>query len=79
MTAAVITGEAKQPFSGDQAQAAAVQSLQNQGLMDVLQRRLKAARDQAEIEYQEDFRPPASPGSTAGAAAAGEKPTRNPS
>lgn len=79
VTAAVITGEAKQPTAGDQAQAAAVQSLQNKGLMEVLQRRLKAARDKAEIEYQDDFRPPASPGSTAGAAAAGQEPTKNPS
>jgi EpsD family peptidyl-prolyl cis-trans isomerase len=79
VTAAVITGEAKQPTAGDQAQAAAVQSLQNKGLMEVLQRRLKAARDKAEIEYQDDFRPPATPGSTAGGAAAGQEPTKSPS
>ena len=79
VTAAVITGEAKQPFTGDQAQAAAVQSLQNQGLMDVLQQRLKAARDKAEIEYQDNFRPSAPPGSTVRAPASGEKPATNPS
>ncbi|WP_168157426.1 SurA N-terminal domain-containing protein [Erythrobacter sp. QSSC1-22B] len=79
VTAAVITGEARQPTSGDQAQAAAVQVLQNQGLMTVLQRRLKAARDQAEIEYQDDFRPPASPGSASGNAATAEGRAKAPS
>lgn len=79
VTAAVITGEAKQPMSGDQAQAAALQALQNQGLMDVLQRRLKAAREKAEIKYQEDFRPPASSGSASDASTTAESRVQGPS
>ncbi|NTZ43946.1 hypothetical protein G7A66_12795 [Altererythrobacter sp. SALINAS58] len=72
VTAAVITGKAQQPTSGDQAQTAAVQALRNQGLMDVLQRRLKAARTQAEIEYQDDFAPPTTPAKSTGAVTAVE-------
>jgi peptidyl-prolyl cis-trans isomerase C len=57
VTAAVITGESKQPISGEQAQAIAVQSMRNRGLMDALQQRLKTARTNAEIKYQEGFAP----------------------
>jgi EpsD family peptidyl-prolyl cis-trans isomerase len=57
VTAAVITGETKQPIVGEQAQALAVQAMRNKGLMDVLQQRLKSARAEAKIQYQDGFAP----------------------
>ena len=57
-TAAVITGQVKQPVLGKQAQGIALQSVRNQALMDILQQRLKAARAEAKIEYQDGFAPP---------------------
>lgn len=61
VTAAVITGETKQPLSGEQSQRMALQSVQNRALMNTLQQRLKAARAKAEIEYQDGFAPPDAP------------------
>jgi hypothetical protein len=57
VTAAVITAETKQPIVGEQAQTLAVQAMRNKGLMDVLQQRLKSARAEAKIEYQDGFAP----------------------
>ncbi|MXO60706.1 hypothetical protein GRI89_14280 [Altererythrobacter salegens] len=58
VTAAVITGQLKQPISGEQAQALALQSLRGQAQMDILQQRLKVAQKKAKIEYQDGFAPP---------------------
>jgi EpsD family peptidyl-prolyl cis-trans isomerase len=59
VTVAVITGEAKQPISGDQARPLAIQAMRNTKVMESLQQRLKTARAEAEIEYQTGFAPPA--------------------
>lgn len=57
VTVAVITGETKQPNSGDQARPLAVQAMRNKSLSDSLQQRLKSAKAEAEIEYQSGFAP----------------------
>jgi hypothetical protein len=58
VTVGVITGETKQPITGDQATPLAVQAMRNKSVMDALQQRLKAARADAKIQYQNGFAPP---------------------
>jgi peptidyl-prolyl cis-trans isomerase C len=58
-TVAVITGQAAQPISGDQARPLAVQAMRNKKVNDALQERLKRAKAEAKIEYQDGFAPKA--------------------
>jgi peptidyl-prolyl cis-trans isomerase C len=72
VTAAVITGEAKQPIATEQASPMAVQAMRNSEVVGALQQRLKDARAKADIKYQAGFAPPkTSPAS--GTAAPSEK------
>jgi EpsD family peptidyl-prolyl cis-trans isomerase len=58
VTVAVITGEAKQPITGDQATPLAVEAIRKKSVMDAVQQRLKTARADAKIQYQAGFAPP---------------------
>lgn len=68
VTVAVITGSTPRPVQGDQARPAAVQMMRNQSLSEALLKRLEAEKTQAEIEYQEGFKPPETPATKAAAA-----------
>lgn len=57
VTVAVITGETAQPVEGDNARPVAVQMMRNQSLSEAMRSRLETEKAEAEIEYQEGFKP----------------------
>jgi EpsD family peptidyl-prolyl cis-trans isomerase len=65
VTVAIITGEQEAPVSAEDARPIAVQGIRNQQLRDTLQQRLKQAKAEAEITYQEEFAPPSSTATSA--------------
>lgn len=58
----VITGERTAPLTGGEARPLAVQAIQSQQFDNAMQQRLKQAKADAEISYQDGFSPPAAQG-----------------
>ena len=60
VTIGVITGSQSRPIAGPEARPLALKAMQNEAMSAALQTRLKSAKAQAEIKYQDGFAPPAS-------------------
>jgi peptidyl-prolyl cis-trans isomerase C len=58
--ASVIVGREAAPLTGDKARPVAVSAMRREQTGNLVQNRLKAAREAAKIEYKEGFAPPAS-------------------
>ncbi|MGB3739322.1 MAG: SurA N-terminal domain-containing protein [Pontixanthobacter sp.] len=58
VTVGVITNTRTEPLTGEDARPVALQMMRARQTNDSLQQRLKTAKSQAEIEYQDGFAPP---------------------
>lgn len=59
VTVASVTGSRLAPIAGDDAKALAVQGLRNKEVASLVEKRLKAERTKAKIQYQAGYAPPA--------------------